>query len=528
MKRRQRTADCDGHTPKHRFSREVYDLLYRDHPRYSPEHYQAIKRTHTPFVLMGRACRHLDKTGEFVNIAGGLRKTIASRGRSVGRIYLIGSSHAFGAYCDDDHTVASLLQILCDRAEIRPGLPPFSQYQVVNHGTAGSSIENTFRIFVGIRLRKNDIVLFLTNTVSRYFRTEFALAMRERCGSAGAAFAVFLQPNLFQMKNPSEYEKDLLRRYADNIAENADSGIGSNRRQSILDELRAGGVPVYDLQSCVERPHACGEIFIDPWHVSFKGNKRIAEAVFEFFLRHLRPDAPAFAREAAADDLRETVRALCRDESLIRDWLEKTPRFPCPKNRKERIGAIVMNCNPFTLGHSHIVCQALERVERLYLFVVSEERSEFTFAERAAMVLEGIGDMRERVLVAASGAFIISSLSFPEYFCKDKIRHIPDTTVDALIFGTVIAPALGIDVRFFGEEPLCKVTRAYHRQLRELLPGCGVDCVEIPRFRHKGEPVSASRVRELFRAGDMAALSGLVPLSTLRCLKARLKSGRKI
>jgi [citrate (pro-3S)-lyase] ligase len=41
----------------------------------------------------------------------------------------------------------------------------------------------------------------------------------------------------------------------------------------------------------------------------------------------------------------------------------------------KRIGAIVMNANPFTLGHRHLVEQAAHSCDHLHLFVVQEDAS---------------------------------------------------------------------------------------------------------------------------------------------------------
>ncbi|PUU99564.1 [citrate (pro-3S)-lyase] ligase, partial [Acinetobacter baumannii] len=57
------------------------------------------------------------------------------------------------------------------------------------------------------------------------------------------------------------------------------------------------------------------------------------------------------------------------------------------------IGAIVMNCNPFTLGHQYLVEYAAAQVVRLYLFVVEEDKSEFPFADRLELVKQGVAHL---------------------------------------------------------------------------------------------------------------------------------------
>ena len=52
-------------------------------------------------------------------------------------------------------------------------------------------------------------------------------------------------------------------------------------------------------------------------------------------------------------------------------------------------GAVVMNCNPFTLGHRYLIEQAAKECDRLLVFVLSEDRSYFKTADRMAMVKAG-------------------------------------------------------------------------------------------------------------------------------------------
>jgi [citrate (pro-3S)-lyase] ligase len=180
------------------------------------------------------------------------------------------------------------------------------------------------------------------------------------------------------------------------------------------------------------------------------------------------------------------------------------------------IGALVMNCNPFTLGHLYLVQEALQCCERLFLFVVEEDRSAFPFVERLHMIQEGVKLLGDRVRVLPSGKYVISSFSFPGYFTKEEIlaEEEQDPTLDVAVFGSVIAPALGISRRFVGEEPFDRVTAAYNRSMLFLLPPLGVEVEIIPRLIMDGVPVSASRVRAFLRNGDLQAAQLLTPSST--------------
>jgi [citrate (pro-3S)-lyase] ligase len=184
-------------------------------------------------------------------------------------------------------------------------------------------------------------------------------------------------------------------------------------------------------------------------------------------------------------------------------------------------GAIVMNCNPFTLGHRYLVETAARALDHLYLFVVREERSAFPFAVRLRLVKEGVHDIGN-VIVLDTGNYLVSSATFPTYFLKkdDPVARI-QMELDVTLFATRIAPFFGISRRFVGSEPLCPLTRAYNDTMRELLPARGIALVEIERRQAESEVaevISASRVRELLAHADYARLEEHVPASTLAFL----------
>ena len=61
------------------------------------------------------------------------------------------------------------------------------------------------------------------------------------------------------------------------------------------------------------------------------------------------------------------------------------------ENRHENgIGAVVMNCNPFTRGHEYLIREAAKKNKWLHIFILSEEQSFLTTRERYQLVKEGI------------------------------------------------------------------------------------------------------------------------------------------
>ena len=183
------------------------------------------------------------------------------------------------------------------------------------------------------------------------------------------------------------------------------------------------------------------------------------------------------------------------------------------------VGAIVANCNPFTLGHRYLVEQAASQVDTLHLFVLSEDKSFFPAADRMMLVQQGVADLKN-VIVHPTGDYLISAATFPTYFIKDKDR-IPEIRcqLDLEVFANHFAPALGITRRFVGTEPLSPVTDAYNRQMMDFLPKKGIEVTLIQRKELGGAPISASRVRALLEEQDWAQLETLVPPTTLSYLK---------
>ena len=56
----------------------------------------------------------------------------------------------------------------------------------------------------------------------------------------------------------------------------------------------------------------------------------------------------------------------------------------------KRIGGLVLNANPFTLGHRYLVERAAAECDWLHVFVVREDASQFSYADRFALVAEGV------------------------------------------------------------------------------------------------------------------------------------------
>jgi len=185
------------------------------------------------------------------------------------------------------------------------------------------------------------------------------------------------------------------------------------------------------------------------------------------------------------------------------------------------VGAAVMNCNPFTKGHRYLIETAAKECDRLYVFVLSEDKSEFSAADRMEMVKLGTKDL-PNVTVLPTGPYLISSATFPTYFLKDRenVSQI-QCLLDIEIFCRYYAPKFGITRRYVGTEPLSPTTNQYNEALKQYLPQRGIDVREIPRLMQGDIPVSASAVRQALSQGDTNALHSLLPETTLTYLRSK-------
>ena len=188
-------------------------------------------------------------------------------------------------------------------------------------------------------------------------------------------------------------------------------------------------------------------------------------------------------------------------------------------NLPQADGAIVMNADPFTLGHRYLVETACAQCARLNVFVLSSEASHVPARARLQLVREGCRDLAN-VQVVEGGDYIISGATFPDYFFKDKNEAaLAYARLDATLFAQRIAPACGIQTRFAGEEPLDPMTAAYNETLCAILPQNGIQVRVNPRKMIDGKPISASRVRALWSEARYDEIAPLVPQTTLAYIR---------
>ena len=222
------------------------------------------------------------------------------------------------------------------------------------------------------------------------------------------------------------------------------------------------------------------------------------------------------------------------------------------------VGVIVLNANPFTKGHRYLIETAADRVGRLFVIPVREERSEFCYADRKAMIEAGCRDL-DNVTVLEGSAYAISAVTFPTYFLKD-LSKASETQMhlDIDLFCRHIAPAIAAGplpggscgaprrentpsgnarsdctasgqrgmaprvIRYAGSEPGDALTAEYNHLMARMLPDYGIGYEEIERlYDGQGRVYSASAVRSAMAEGRFADALNMVPHSSAPWILAK-------
>lgn len=216
----------------------------------------------------------------------------------------------------------------------------------------------------------------------------------------------------------------------------------------------------------------------------------------------------------------------------VNDFLATIPQIKDQKNKK--VAAIVMNANPFTLGHQQLVQLASKQNDLVYIFVVATDASLFKTSERIKLVKAGTSNLAN-VMVVSGGDYMVSKSTFPAYFLKSPDDLIAtQTEIDALVFKNIIAPKLTIKKRYLGTEPFSRTTNFYNQSLKsKLSPAIEVKIIE--RFSNDNQIITATQVRKLIKEDNLEAIANFVPLPTMQFIKenyqnlqSRIKKGMNI
>ncbi len=188
----------------------------------------------------------------------------------------------------------------------------------------------------------------------------------------------------------------------------------------------------------------------------------------------------------------------------------------------EKICGLVMNVNPITKGHEYLISKACSENDFVHLIIVKEDKSVFPYEVRLKL-LKQVTEKYKNIIIHEGSDYCISSATFPTYFIKSK-DSIPSiyANLDLNIYGTYLAKALKINRRYVGEEPYSKTTDLYNQVMKEVLPKYNIEVVEIERKSVEEDIISASKVRQFLKQGEISEVEKFVPKETFEFLQSEM------
>lgn len=481
-----------------------------------------------------------DYNGKYIHQQNGRRVTYNVKDENMHSIHVFGDSRVSGYMLADSDLFTNILQKQLNQGGI--------QYNVINYGIPGREIDRMEYQVKKAKLKPEDIVLVLTgcyeyrdNAIEKL--QQFALHLNRIkgvCDKKDVKFCYINLPVTVEMMPLNPDEKTIVNIYRNYKFSEYTYEIVEHYKKILFMLIQEYGILYHDLAIDFNKERD-NLFFINMHHYSPEGNKIMADVILRLVEMMQMPFTTIAVNQNVSNAfkiikkyvykekrkhglLRRTrisfgihdfrIREIC---FRIRLWIRAI--FKEAVYKKGINGAIVMNANPFTLGHRYLVEYASSKVEHLYVFVLEEDKSEITYADRLRMVYYGCKDIKN-VTVTSGGNSIISSETFPEYFMKKELQNEEiDAFKDIERFALDVAPINRIQIRFVGEEPFDKVTKQYNEQMKKFLPQYGIAVVEIPRKVNVEGVISASKVRNAIKKDDWDLVAQMVPPSTLKYLK---------
>lgn len=242
--------------------------------------------------------------------------------------------------------------------------------------------------------------------------------------------------------------------------------------------------------------------------------------IFHVFL-YTKPELAYLFKSLGFNEIVKTEQVIFMEMGYP-DFMEYEYQLKKIKKNVEVASSIVMNANPFTLGHLHLIEEAAKQSDWVYCFIVSEDSSEFTTEERINLVKQGCASVGN-VTILPTEQYQVSSATFPSYFLKEHAKadvSAVQAKLDARLFRQSIAPILDIKKRFVGDEPYSEVTNIYNNSMKKEF-GDQIELIVLDRLTTENEVISATKVREAFQKNDFETIKIMVPKTTYDYLLIR-------
>ena len=503
---------------------ENMNNAYNAVDNYSDDYFKSISYLPNMYYR-GNNLTNADYKSDYVNIVGSLRYTVQKedffdKGLTV---HFFGDSRFYGLYVEDKYTIPSIVHN-------ETGL------KCINYGVHGTSIFDIKGQIENSGAKAGDIVVinngfikseknYPLEIVNRAVIDEI-VALNELCITKGLMFILCVLPDCGDKKILTEQEN----RYC--LYQELQKVETSNSKYESLDAdwtyvipmLQVQGVCCCDIIPVVEN-YADTEIFVDYIHFSPNGNRLIAKEITKYI------DATVVMKNQGAqivlNELKDEYKRIINERrgDLTSNFFdnEKFEKFlmslkGISSGKTSEAVVIVMNANPFTLGHLYILEESSKRFPYVYVLAVQETYTAIPFEDRIELIKKGTKHLNN-ISIIPSSEFVVSTVTLPEYFNKDKEQMVTvNASRDIRLFVDYVMPALNVSTRVAGEEPYCRVTREYNRQIRDTFEKKGKQFIQIERKKVQDDYISASKVRRALIDGDFDLIKTFVPATTYNYL----------
>lgn len=213
-------------------------------------------------------------------------------------------------------------------------------------------------------------------------------------------------------------------------------------------------------------------ILDSPDHCNYRVNECLAEQIYHDFEAHNLFDETGLSGELeqiqdyyiGSEMMSEVLRYMERNDLLGEDTAGEK-------------GAMALLADPFAKKHRRAVEAALQKVDKLYLFISEDSNLNDTLEQRMETAREALQDLGDRITVVPAGKYLfakkISRGIRKQRFCDEDMEY------DCDIFGEIFGRFMGIRYRFVVSELDNPVERKYMDTCKSILPRFEITVEEL-------------------------------------------------
>lgn len=213
-----------------------------------------------------------------------------------------------------------------------------------------------------------------------------------------------------------------------------------------------------------------------PDHCNYRVNKYLAERIYQDFEEHHLLEMSLNVPDGSGETGR--IQDYYIGSEVMSEVLRYMEQYGLLKEEVAGIrGGMTLFADPFTEKHRRAVETALQKVDRLYLFLSEDSNLNAALEERLQAAKEALADLEERVAIIPAGKYLftkkISRGIRKQRFCDADMEY------DCDIFGEIFGGFMGIRYRFLVSEFHNSVEQKYMDTCINILPRFGISVEEL-------------------------------------------------